>query len=97
MDVGNQRRIQQLFGLLPELIAAFSFALGVGNQRGDEFQNVFLTVDIGEWIVVHALPEIDGIEYLDPIPLFQKRISAFHHNGALRVSDNIGTVALEQV
>ena len=39
MDVGNQRRIQQLFGLLPELIAAFSFALSVGDQRGDEFQD----------------------------------------------------------
>ena len=70
MDIGNQRRIEQFFGLLPELIAAFSFALGVGDQRGDEFQDVFLTVDIGEWIVVHTLFEIDGIEYLDPIPLF---------------------------
>ena len=46
---------------------------------------------------MHTLLEIDGIEYLDTIPLFQKSISAFHHNGAFRVSDNIGTVALEQV
>ena len=84
MDVGNQRRIQQLFGLLPELVAAFAFPLGIGNQRGDEFQNVFLTVDIGEWVVVHTLLEVDGIEYLDPIPLFQKRISALHYNGAFR-------------
>ena len=55
MDVGYQRRIQQLFGLLPELVAAFAFPLGIGNQRGDEFQDVFLTVDIGEWVVVCIL------------------------------------------
>ena len=62
MDVGNQCRIQKLFGLLPELIAAFAFPLGIGNQRSDEFQDIFLAVNIGEWVVVHTLGKVNGID-----------------------------------
>lgn len=46
---------------------------------------------------MHTLLEIDGIEYLDSIPLFQKNISAFHHNGAFGVCNNVGTVTLEKI
>lgn len=46
---------------------------------------------------MHTLLKIDGVENLDAIPLFQKSVAALNNDRSLRVSDNIGTVALEQI
>ena len=64
MDISDQRTVQQRLRLGPELIPGFAVALGVGDQGCYKLQDILLTVDIGEGIVVHALGKIDGVEHL---------------------------------
>lgn len=42
MDVANQGDIQQRFRFDPEVFAAFSFTLCIGDEDVDKLQNVFL-------------------------------------------------------
>ena len=62
MQIGNQSGLKQSFGFFPERIAATAFALGVGHQGRDQFQNVLFAVDIGERVVVHTLGKVNGIQ-----------------------------------
>ena len=67
VDIGDERRIEQLFGLLPELVPAFALALCVHHQGRHQLQDVLLRVDIGEGVIVHRLLEVDGVENLDAV------------------------------
>lgn len=55
IDVADQRRIEQRFGLDPEIVSRFSFAFCVGDQHRYQFENVLLIVDIRERVIVHTL------------------------------------------
>ena len=44
-------------------------------------------MDIGEWIVVHRLSKVDGVENLDVIAMLQQSIAALDDNAAFRESD----------
>lgn len=39
-------------------------------------------MDIGEWIVVHRLSKVDGVENLDVIAMLQQSIAALDDNAA---------------
>ena len=43
-------------------------------------------MDIGEWIVVHRLSKVDGVENLDVIAMLQQSIAALDDNAAFRNS-----------
>ena len=59
MQIGDQGGEQKTLAFLPKWIATAAFALGVGHQGRDQFQNVLLAVDIGEGVIVHRLFEVD--------------------------------------
>ena len=48
VDVADQRRVEQRFGLQPKIVAGFAVALSVGNEGVHQLQNVLLTVDVRE-------------------------------------------------
>ena len=96
-DVPDQRTVEQRFRFHPEVIAGLAFALGIRNERGDQFQNVLFRSDIGERVIVHALPEVDGIENLNPVPRFLQQFPALNQDAALGICHNIAAVQLHQV
>ena len=51
----------------PEIVPGFSFAFGVGNQGCHQLQNVLFAVNVGEWVIVHGLFEVDGIQDFNPV------------------------------
>ena len=55
IDVADQRRIEQCFGLDPEIVSRFPFAFRVGDQHRYQFENVLLIVDIRKRVIVHTL------------------------------------------
>ena len=69
MDIADQGAIQKCLRLQPEIVPALAFAFGVGNESGDELQNVFFTMNVRERIIVERLLEIDGVQYLDTIAI----------------------------
>ena len=86
MDIPDQRTVKQRLRLGPEFIPGLAVAFGIGNQRCHKLQDILFAVDIGEGIVVHALAEVDGIEYLHLILSdLLKRIAAFDQDTAFRV------------
>ena len=98
VDIADQRAVQQRLCFGPELVPGFAVALGVGDQCGDELQDILLAVDIGERIVVHALGEVDGVEDLHLILSDGLQgIAALHQDTAFRICHNIGTMHLKQV
>jgi len=85
VDIPDQGTVQKSFRLRPEFVAGPAVALGVGDKRRDEFQDVFFAADIGEGVVMHALAEVDRIEDSDlvsPDPL--EGMSALRQDGTLR-------------
>ena len=54
-------------------------------------------MDIGEWIVVHRLSKVDGVENLDVIAMLQQSIAALDDNAAFRVCNHIAGVHLEKI
>ena len=97
MDVADKRRIEQRFSLDPKIVTGFALALGIGNQRRDQLQDVFLRMDVGKWVIVHTLSEIDGVQDFQAVMLSLKEFSALDHDAALGVSHDVGTVALHEV
>ena len=53
VDISDQGNVEQRFRLHPEVVAAFSFTLGVGYQDRDKLQDVLFAVNVSERIVVH--------------------------------------------
>ena len=84
MDISNQSAIQKRFSFRPELITGFTITFGIGNQRCHQLQNILFTMNIGEWVIVHRLFKVDGIEYLDDISMLQQSIAAFDNDTAFR-------------
>ena len=97
MDISDQRAVQQGFRFRPEFITGFSVPFGVGNQRGDELKDVLLAMDIGERIVVHALPEVDRIQDPDLVSVALQGFPAFEDDRTFRVGYHIGRMHLEKV
>ena len=94
MQIGDQGGEQKTLAFLPEGVSAGPFALGVGHQGRDQFQNVLFAVNIGKGVIVHGLFEVYGVQDLQLVTVFQKYVPALDHDTTFRVSDHIGTVTL---
>ena len=68
MDVANEGCVEQLLGVRPKLVAAFALPGRVGDETGDELQNIFLAMDVRKRVVMHGLLEVDGVEHPYLIP-----------------------------
>ena len=62
MDIAYQGDIQKGFRFDPEVLASLTFSLGVGDQDGNELQDILFAVDVSKRILVHRFAEINGIE-----------------------------------
>jgi len=80
VDIRDQRRIEQFFRFLPELVPALALALRVHHQRCHQLQNVLLRVQIGERVVVHRLLEIDRVKNLDAVVVPHQDVPALLKN-----------------
>ena len=54
-------------------------------------------MDIAEWVVVHTLGKVNGIQDFQLVAVLQKCVPALDHDTALGVSDHIGTVHLQKI
>ena len=88
VDVPDKGGIEQRFCFLPEIVPGLALTLGVGDQRRDQLQNVLFRVDVGERIIVHGLLEVQGIEYLDLIPILLQNMAAGNHDVPFGIGDN---------
>ena len=88
MDVPDEGGVEQRFRLHPEIVTGLALALGVGDQRRDQLQNVLFRVDVGERVVVHGLLEVQGIENLDLIPVLLQRMAAGNHDVPFGIGDD---------
>ena len=70
MDIGDQRRIEQLLRFFPELVTAFFRPPSYLPSKLSPASNILLAMHIGERIVSHGFFEVDGVKNLDPIPVF---------------------------
>ena len=62
INVADQRTIQKPLSFHPKILRRFfAFPFGIGNNGIHQLQNVFLTADIHEGIVMHTFFKIDGI------------------------------------
>ena len=97
MDEADQGRIEQHFGLLPEIVPAFALTFGVGDEAAYELEDVLLAVNVGEGVVMMGLAEVDGVKNLDAVALPLQKPCALYHHASLGVGHDIGAVALHQV
>ena len=88
VDVPDEGGVEQRFRFHPEIVTGFTLALGVGDQRRDQLQNVLFRVDVGERVVVHGLLEVQGIENLDLIPVLLQRMAAGNHDVPFGIGDD---------
>ena len=82
VDIPYQGTVEQGLRFCPEFVTGFSVAFGVGDQCGDELQDVLLAVDIGEGVVMHALFEIDGVQDPDLVSVLLQGVAALQDDGA---------------
>ena len=65
----------------PKIFAALAvLTLGILHDAVDQLQNVILTVDIAEWVVLHGLLEINRIEYFYLIPAALEHLATFEND-----------------
>ena len=93
VDIPNEGAVQKRLGLNPKIVPGLALALGVGDQRRDQFQDVLFGVDVGKGIIVHGLLEVDGIEDFDPIRLIDVLAVLILHG--LAVLAQLGCAALK--
>ena len=91
MDVADQGNVQQRFRFYPEIVAAFTLTLGVGDEHGDELQDILLRMDVGEGVVVHTLLKVDRIEHADIITGCHQHFPGFDNQRALGICDHNGS------
>ena len=83
VDIADQRAVKEGLRFRPEFVTGFAVAFGVGDQCGDELQDILLAVDISEGVVVHALFEIDGVQDPDLVAVLLQGVAALQDDGAL--------------
>ena len=94
VDIGDERRVKELLGFLPELVPALALALRVHHQRCHQLQDVLLRMDIGEGVVVHRLLEVDRVKNLDAVLVPHQDGPALLDDPPFWISDDIRTMAL---
>ena len=54
--------IRDSLRLDPEIVPGLALALGIGDERCYQLQDVLLRVDVAEGVIVHRLLEVDGVQ-----------------------------------
>lgn len=89
-DVADESCVVELFRLDPEIFAGLiAVSLRIDDDRIDQLEDVLLTADVAERVVVHGFPEIDGVQRLDDIAALFEHLAALHQHRTLRVGDNV--------
>ncbi len=97
-DVANQGRIVQTLRFYPKVFPClFSFPFCVDDDGIDQFENVFLRVDVAKGIVVHAAFEIDRIQYPDVIAVAFEHRATFGEDGSFWIGHHIAGMHLHQI
>ena len=94
MDVADERHVEQLLGVRPELVPGLALPGRVCNEAGHELEDVLLAVDIAERIVVHGLFEVDGVQHAYFVPGALQKTAGLKHQLTLGVGDDVGAVQL---
>ncbi len=84
VDVTDQGAVQKRFRFQPEIIPALALTFGVGNQGGDELQNVLLTVNVRERIIVKRLLEVNRVQYFDAVAVALQELPTFDYDAAFQ-------------
>jgi len=85
VNVADQCRVKEFFRLLPERIPTVSLALCIGHQCRNKLQNVLFIMDVGKWIVVHRLMEVDRVEDPDLVAIFHQGVGGFVDDTPFRI------------
>ena len=93
VDIPDKGAVQKRFRLDPEIVPGLALALGIGDQRGDQLQDVLLRVDVGKGVIVHGLLEVNGVEDFDPVRLIDDLAVLILHGFA--VLAQLGGASLE--
>ena len=96
-DVAQQGAVQKRFRLRPERIALLAFALGVGNEGVDKFEDVSLGLDIRQRVIVHGLGKVDAIEHLDLVPPALQESANLSQHAALGIDHHIRGMGLQEL
>ena len=76
VDVADEGGVEQGLGLDPEIVPGFGVAGGIGNQGGDQLQNILFRMNVLKRIIVHGFSEIDRVQnpdfigLIDDLPIF---------------------------
>ena len=97
VDVADQRAVQKRLCLDPEIIPGLALALGVGDQRCHQLQDVLFAMDIAEGVIVHRLLEVDGIEHFYLVSIGCKQFSNFIYHCTFWISNNIARMHLHKI
>ena len=85
-DVADEGCVVELFRLDPKIFAGLiAIPLGIENDGIDQFEDVLLTADVRERVVVHGFPEVDGVQRLDDVAALFEHFAAFHQHRTFRV------------
>lgn len=93
----DECRIEHLLGVLPERVSRLAVAVGVHDVAVHERQDVGVGLHILEWVVVHGLIEVDGVERLHLISVVREEKPCILEERALGVGDEIARVELADV
>jgi len=69
----------------------------VGDEGRYQLQNVLFTVNVGEWVIVHGLLEVDRVEDFDFVVVAFKQLANLADHAALGVGYDVGAVHLHKV
>ena len=86
MYIAYKSRIQKTLRFFPEFIICLAISLGVGDERRNKLQDVFLTVDILKRVIMHRLLEVDRIEHLYPVSVLQKCVACLFYESSFWIS-----------
>ena len=97
-DVADEGCVVELFCLHPKIFAGLiAISLRVDDDRIDQLEDVFFRPDVGKWVIVHGLTEIDGVQGLDSVAVLLKHLAAFDQHCSFRIGDNIRAVHLHEI
>ena len=97
-QVADEGDVEKSLGVLPEGIARVVAVAGrVGDEAGDELQDVGLVAHVGDWVVVERLREVDRVERGDLVPGGLEHVPDAGQRLALGVGDEVVRVHLHDV
>ena len=88
VDIPDQGDVQQRFGLDPKIITTLAFAFGIGDESGDELQNICFAAYIRKRVKVHGFSEVDRVENTKLITGCDQHLAALNDQRPLGIGDD---------